>query len=309
MDIRQLRYFVALAEELHFGRAAARLHIAQPALSQQIRTLERELGMQLFERTNRRVFLTDAGARLLTEATAVIARFDEAVANMQRVRVGELGTLRIGLFPGPLGQLLPGILAELRRRSPEVDVATRYLPAHEQVTAVLDGRLDLALVPSLPPSRSAAPLVEKVIDRQPLGVAVPAGHALARKRRLEPRDLAGLPLVWMARASDPSVYDAVLAALTAAGVRPRSLLESSTPESSLSIVAAGLAVSVKTEREVARARAAGEQVVWKPLMGFEVELATVAAWHPRHVTAALRSLLEVLDQHVVHHTTALVTDR
>ena len=156
MDIRQLRYFVALAEELHFHRAAARLHIAQPALSQQIRSLERELGLQLLERTNRRVSLTDAGARLLTEATAVVARFDEAVANMQRVRAGEVGTLRIGIFPGPLRQLLPGILAELRSRSPDIDVATRYLPALDQVTAVLEGRLDLALLPSLFASRHAS---------------------------------------------------------------------------------------------------------------------------------------------------------
>ena len=166
MDIRQLRYFVALAEELHFHRAAARLHIAQPALSQQIRSLERELGLQLLERTNRRVSLTDAGARLLTEATAVVARFDEAVANMQRVRAGEVGTLRIGIFPGPLRQLLPGILAELRSRGPDIDVATRYLPALDQVTAVLEGRLDLALLPSLFASRTPAPLAEKVIDRR-----------------------------------------------------------------------------------------------------------------------------------------------
>ena len=308
MDIRQLRYFVALAEELHFRRAAARLHIAQPALSQQIRSLERELGLQLLERTNRRVSLTDAGARLLTEATAVIARFEEAVVNMQRVRAGELGTLRVGVFPGPLRQLLPAILAELRRRNPDVDVATRYLPTLDQLTAVLEGRLDLALLPSLSPSRSPAPLVEKVIDRQPLGVAVPAAHALAKKRRLEPRDLEGLPLVWMARASETSVYDTVLATLTAAGVRPRSLLESSTPESSLSIVAAGLGVSVKTDGEVAQARAAGEQVVWKRLMGFELELVTVAVWHPHRVTAALRSLLEVLDRHVGEKPVASVAD-
>ncbi len=304
MDIRQLRYFAALAEELHFHRAAARLHIAQPALSQQIRSLEHELGLQLFERTNRRVALTDAGAHLLTEAAAVIARFEEAVETMQRVRAGELGTLRIGVFPGPLGRLLPEILAELRRRNAEVEVATRYLPARDQVTAVLEGRLDLALLPSLSAPHTPAPLVGKVIDRRPLGVAVPAGHALAKKRRLAPRDLDGLPLVWMARASDPSVYDAVLAALTAAGVRPRSLLESSTPESSLSIVAAGLGVSVKTEAEVVQARAAAEEVVWKPLAGFEVKLLTVAAWHPDRVTAALSSLLEVLDRYVIDHATA-----
>jgi DNA-binding transcriptional LysR family regulator len=99
MDVRQLRYFVAVAEELHFGRAAALLHIAQPALSQQIRILESELGLQLLERTNRGVVLTDAGARLVAEARSVLARFDEAVEAMRRVREGFVGSLRVGCSP------------------------------------------------------------------------------------------------------------------------------------------------------------------------------------------------------------------
>jgi DNA-binding transcriptional LysR family regulator len=226
---------------------------------------------------------------------------------MRRVRAGELGTLRVGVFPGPLRLLLPELLAELRRRSPDVDVATRYLSAADQVTAVLERRLDLALMPSLLSSRAPPPLREKVIDRQPLGIAVAARHPLAKKRRLGARELGGLPFVWMARASDPEVYDAILAALTAAGVRPRSLLESSSPESSLSIVAADLGMSVKTKTEVAQARAGGEEVVWKPLAGFELELLTIAAWDPQRVTPQLRSLLSVLDEHLAR-TPVPVTD-
>src|SRR6476620_2478806 len=111
-----MRYFVALAEELHFGRAAERLHVAQPALSQQIRGLERELGVRLVERTSRGATLTDAGARFLAEASAVVTRFDAAVATMARVRDGELGTLRIGVFPGPVSSFLPRALTELRGR-------------------------------------------------------------------------------------------------------------------------------------------------------------------------------------------------
>ena len=295
MDVRHLRYFVALAEDLHFSRAAARLHIAQPALSQQIRILERELGLQLLERTNRGVALTDAGARLVTEARSVLTRFDEAVETMRRVRDGTVGSLRLGVFPGPLRTLLPPVLVELRRQRPDVDVETRLIAPREQPTALLDAQLDLALMPSLGEACVAPPLAEKVVSRELLGIAIPAAHPLAHKPHLDASDLAGLPFVFMARDSGPDVYDTVLAALRVAGVHPRSMLESSTPESSLSVVAAGLAASVKTRSEVAAARAGGERVVWKTLSNFELELVIVAAWDTRRMTAALRVLLGLLD--------------
>jgi len=283
VDVRQLRYFVAVAEELHFGRAASRLHIAQPALSQQIRILERELGVQLLERSHRSVALTDAGARLVVEARSVLARFD-----------GSVGSLRVGVFPGPLRTVLPPVLVELRRRRPDVEVETRFV--QEQPAALLDGRLDLALMPSFGQMGVVPPLAEKVVGRERLGIAVPAAHSLARKQLLGATDLAGLPFVFMARESGPDVYDTVLAALRTAGVRPRSMLESSTPESSLSIVAAGLAASVKTRSEVAAAHAAGDRVVWRPLSNFDLELSIVAAWDTRRVTAPLGLLLELLDK-------------
>jgi DNA-binding transcriptional LysR family regulator len=294
VDVRQLRYFVAVAEELHFGRAASRLHIAQPALSQQIRILERELGVQLLERSHRSVALTDAGARLVVEARSVLARFDEAVEVMGRVRDGSVGSLRVGVFPGPLRTVLPPVLVELRRRRPDVEVETRFV--QEQPAALLDGRLDLALMPSFGQMGVVPPLAEKVVGRERLGIAVPAAHSLARKQLLGATDLAGLPFVFMARESGPDVYDTVLAALRTAGVRPRSMLESSTPESSLSIVAAGLAASVKTRSEVAAAHAAGDRVVWRPLSNFDLELSIVAAWDTRRVTALLGLLLELLDK-------------
>jgi DNA-binding transcriptional LysR family regulator len=295
VDVRQLRYFVAVAEELHFGRAAERLHIAQPALSQQIKILERELGVELLERTSRGVTLNDAGSRLLTEARSVLARFDETVETMRRVKEGTLGSLRVGVFPGPLRTLLPPVLLELRRQRPDLNVETRFVPPYEQPTALLDAQLDLALMPSLGESRVALPLAEKVVHREALGIAIAATEPLARRRSLAAEDLAGLPFVFMARESEPQVYDTVLAALRAAGVQPRSLLESSTPESSLSIVAVGLAASVKTKSEVASARAAGEAVLWKPLSGFGLELSILAAWDTGRVTPGLRLLLDLLD--------------
>src|SRR5919205_2696357 len=147
MELRHLRYFLAVADELHFGRAAARLHIAQPALSQQVRALEAELGVQLLERGARGVTLTDAGARLREEALAVVARFDAAVATMARVRDGSIGVVRVGVFSGPVRLRLAAVLGELRRVHPGLEILTVQMSARAQEAALRDGGLEIALLP------------------------------------------------------------------------------------------------------------------------------------------------------------------
>jgi DNA-binding transcriptional LysR family regulator len=296
MDVRQLRYFVALAEELHFGRAAARLHIAQPALSQQIRSLEDELGLLLFERSSRGVALTFAGMRLEREARSVLRRFDEAAAVMRRIKSGELDAVRIGVFPGPLRPVLPPVLAELRRQRPEIEVETRSIASPEQPAAIVDGVLDVAVMPSLGNIEIAPPLAYKTVARERLGIAISEAHPSAPKLELDAGDLLNMPFVMLSRATDPDIYDSLLAALRAAGVEPRSTLEATSPESSLSIVAAGLAVSVKAESEVEAARSVGEAVVWRPLARLELELALLAVWNADRERAAVRLLLDLFDK-------------
>jgi DNA-binding transcriptional LysR family regulator len=288
VDVRQLRYFIAVAEELHFGRAAARLHVAQPALSQQIAGLERELGVQLLERTNRRVLLTDAGDRLLAEARAVVARFDAAVTTMTRVRDGELATLRVGVFPGPVSLRLPHALAALKERYPDVEVQTLSPPVTTQEAAVADGALDLAFLPWHP----SANLCTQLVAREPIGLALPSDHPLAHADAIAATELSRLAVVWMARDAAPQVFDTLMTKLEAAGGRPRTLLESATPEASLSIVAAGLAASLKTESEVIASASAG-RLVWRPLADVELETVTVAAWAPqaREPVVALADLV------------------
>jgi DNA-binding transcriptional LysR family regulator len=290
VDVRQLRYFLAVADELHFGRAAARLHIAQPALSQQVRALEAELGLQLLERGARGVTLTDAGAQLHQEALAVVARFDAAVATMARVRDGSIGAVRVGVFSGPVRLRLAAVLGELRRVHPGLEILTVHMPARAQEAALRDGGLEIALLPWEP----APPLHGRVLERQPLGIALPAGHPLAARGSVTPADLRSLALVWMGRSSDPDLYDAIVRKLDAAGGRPASLLEAATPESSLSIVAAGVAASLKTREEVEVAVAAGERIIWMPLAGVDLEIATVAAWNPARISRACDAILEVL---------------
>jgi DNA-binding transcriptional LysR family regulator len=146
MQLRHLRYFVAVAEELHFGRAAARVHGAQPALSRQIRSLEEEMGLRLFERDRRRVALTAAGVAFLDEARFLLGHVERAVAAARRAERGELGLLRIGYVPAVVGTGLPEIVRAFRQRFPGVDVRLQEMNPALQVEGLLGKRVDVGFV-------------------------------------------------------------------------------------------------------------------------------------------------------------------
>ncbi|MEU5537991.1 LysR substrate-binding domain-containing protein [Streptomyces sp. NPDC020362] len=211
MELRQLTYFVAVAEELHFGRAAERLHIVQSAVSQQIQRLERELGAELFDRSPRRVRLTAAGERLLPEARAVLAAADKA-----RTAVAEPAGLRIGTSTG-LGAHLDRVLAAFAERAPDVPVDLVSLPVSERLARVAAGRLDAAFVRSAepPPGVRVLPLWP-----DPLVAALPAVHPLAGRPDIDLADLAGLPLALTPRRNNPALVDLVVGACHAAGFEP-----------------------------------------------------------------------------------------
>ncbi|MEU0822577.1 LysR family transcriptional regulator [Streptomyces mirabilis] len=200
MELRQLVYFVTVAEELHFGRAAERLHIVQSAVSQQIRRLERELGAELFDRSPRHVRLTGAGERLLPEARTVLAAVDRA-----RAAVAPAEVLRLGTSTG-LGAHLDRVLAGFAERKPAVQVELVSLPAQERLARVVDGRLDAAFV------RGAEPLAGvRVLPlwSDPLVAALPAGHPLAARDGIDLAELAALPLSITARRTNPTLVDLV----------------------------------------------------------------------------------------------------
>jgi DNA-binding transcriptional LysR family regulator len=211
MELRQLSYFVAVAEELHFGRAAERLHIVQSAVSQQIQRLERELGAELFDRSPRRVRLTGAGERLLPEARAVLAAAEKA-----RAAVAAPAGLRLGTSTG-LGAHLDRVLAAFAERAPEVPVELVSLPAEERLNRVAAGRLDAAFVRSAEPPAGVRVLP---LWPDPLVAALPATHPLARQGEIDLADLAGLPLALTARRNNPALVDLVLGACRAAGFEP-----------------------------------------------------------------------------------------
>lgn len=216
VELRQLAYFVAVADEGGFGRAAERLSIVQSAVSQQVRRLERELGVPLFDRTTRRVRLTGAGERLLPEARAVLAAARRTRQVAADLRAGTEGVLRLGVVHGP-GDRVYRTLNELASVAPGLQVRPRRLPLPARLAAVRAGELDAALVRAL----TDAPGLELLpIWEDPLHVALPAGHPLARSSVLRLEDLADLPLRLAAREDNPPFHDLVSDACRAAGAAP-----------------------------------------------------------------------------------------
>ncbi len=242
MELRHLRYAVALADELHFARAAARLHIAQPPLSQQIKALETELGVRLFDRTSRRVGLTDAGAAFIAEARRTLASADQAIEAARRAARAETGRLAVGYVSSASYELLPAVLRAFRRRAPDVLLVLEEMNSSEQSRGVLAGTLDLGFVRRPPPTDRR--LADTVVRREPIVVAVPRDHALAAARAIRLRELAAEPFVIFPARPRPSWADVALDLCRGAGFEPRVVQEAVEMVSALSLVAAGIGIAL-----------------------------------------------------------------
>jgi DNA-binding transcriptional LysR family regulator len=290
MDLRQLRCFLAVAEELHFGRAAARLHIAGPAVSQTIRSLEQDLGLTLFERTNRRVALTAAGQVLRTEAQAVIDRFDAAQAAMARLRTGDIGQVRIGAVPALPPRLIPSLLARFAAKAPGVEVVVRAIPPARAAHDLLETTdVDVVLIRG----EVSTPGVDAcVVATEPVGVALPGSHALAAKPAITASDLTDIPLIAFARDGDATQHDRIFSGLAAAGLANPKIVHESHPgavEASLRLVEAGVGLSLKLQSEVEAFDS--PVIVWRPLADVELDVLVTAAWRRERATPALERLL------------------
>jgi DNA-binding transcriptional LysR family regulator len=216
VEVRQLRYFVAVAEELHFGRAADRLHVAQPAVSQQVGRLERELGVRLLERTSRRVALTGDGRRLLDEARAALSAVDRVRAVAADLAAGRAGVLRVGTTPGT-GPRLYRAAAKLRADVPDLALTLVDGTIAAHVAALRAGELDIALVRGAVGARD---LQAREVWRDPLQVLLPSAHPAARAPAVPITALADLTLRLPDRGSDPALQDALQTACRAAGIVP-----------------------------------------------------------------------------------------
>ena len=261
MELRHLRYFVAVAEELHFRRAATRLRVAQPPLSRQIRDLERELGTDLFLRDKRRVQLTHAGRAFLPEARLVMAQTERAKRAAQRASQGEVGRLRVGFVEAATySGLLPTVLRFFRKHMPEVGLELLELSSYQQTEALRDGRIEMGIMHSPPPDADRWLKVERVL-RDPLVAALPRGHALAKRRSLS------LPA--------PALYDRIIAACREAGFSPAVVQEAAQMQTIVALVAAGMGVAL-VPGSIAQLRRPG--AVYRPVHDLAVDMGMWAVW-------------------------------
>lgn len=290
--LRLLECFVAVAEERHFGRAAARLHMAQPPLSQQIRRLEAEIGVELFVRTTRRVDLTAAGALYLGHARSILAAVDAAADEARRAAAGIVGHLAIGCVGSATYSLLPALARALTAQLPDVDVSFRgEMLASEQVDALREGSIDIAL---LRPPVTDGGLSVSLLRRDRLILAVPAGHALAGRERISVEDLEGVDLIVHSAGRRYAMYDVVRRLCSEAGFTPTIRHEVGETSTLITLVAGGLGVAVVPDPVRALAL---DGVVHVPLAGAagSVELA-VAHRTDRtepHLVRALTVMREV----------------
>jgi DNA-binding transcriptional LysR family regulator len=292
VDLRHLRCFVAVAEELHFGRAAQRLHIAQPAVSQTIAGLERELGLTLFERTNRRVLLTDGARALLPDARAVLERAAVFAEAAQGLRSGAVGRVTIGVSPALPPRVLTDVLAIARAEAPDVRVVAKSLTRPDAGAALVDSQFDLVLARG---AVSEAGVASILVASETVGLALPADHPLAALDAVPASALNGEPLATFPRTSDPATFDRIFGTLRAAGLTDVGELHESpvgAVEASLRLVAAGEALSLKLPSEVESF--ADPRIAWRPLADVHLDVHVHVAWRFDMVGPAARRVVNAL---------------
>ncbi|MFO7178250.1 MAG: LysR family transcriptional regulator [Pseudomonadota bacterium] len=286
MELRHLRYFAAVAEERHFGRAAARLGIAQPPLSKQVQDLERELGFELFDRSRRPIELTAAGETLLEHARAALHAVEAGVHEARRAAEGRRGRISVG-YPSSLAYCgLTDILRAFRKQAPDVTIRTQPLPSGGQIEGLLRGELHVGFVrgPLHEPS-----LVSEVVRRERLMLALPPDHPLTARKRLALRDVSREPFVFFPRDRGPAFFDFLVGFCRNAGFSPKVVQEASQVDV-LSLVAAGFGVSIVPDsvREIRR-----DDIVLRPLLDSPVsELRLV--WHRDNRSPAVARFIEVV---------------
>jgi DNA-binding transcriptional LysR family regulator len=292
LELRQLRYFVTVAEELHFGRAAERLHMTQPPLSQTIATLEEMLGAPLFLRNRRQVELTPAGAALLPEARRLLLEAAELPELVRRAAAGESGRLSLAFITSADYSVLPPLLRRYRAAYPGVHTALREATSDVQVEELLHGRIDAGLlIPPLPDKARATLDYMRVLE-EPLILCAPTGlDALRGGAPVRLQDLPPLPLVIFPRPISPALHDAILSCFRAAGVTPVIGQEAIQMQTIVSLVSGGMGMALVPE-SVSNLMRPG--VEYRALADPTPLVETGLAWRRDNDSPVLRGFLELL---------------
>lgn len=241
IELRHLRYFIAVAEELHFGRAAERLHMAQPPLSQQIRQLEEQLGFQLFYRTKRSVELTEAGQVFLKESRKLFNQLAQAIEAGRQVSRGEKGQIVIGFISSAAYNVLPVILRSFRSQVPGVRLELHEMPTTEQLDWLREGKIDVGL---LRPPVEDKTLNLMTIVREPMVVAFPENHPFIEQDQIALSSLVNEDFILFPRLLSPRAYDQIISLCQQAGFSPNVVQEAMQMQTIVSLVAGGIGVAI-----------------------------------------------------------------
>ncbi len=290
MELRQLHYFLAVAEELNFGRAAQRLNIAQPPLSRQIRQLEQELGVQLFHRTSRRVELTEVGNVFLEEARRILKQVEQSIQVTQRASQGEIGRLSVAFEGSSAYDIIPTALKTYRERFPDVELVVLSMTTEKQVEALHEDRIQVGFV--VPPLQGQVQdLFVEAVLQEPLVLALPEDHPLAAQSKVKVRSLANEAFIMGQRNSGCGLYDQVIAACRRAGFSPNVTQEVNEMQVLLGLVAADLGVAILSGSAKQFQRSG---VVYRELQPASSEVALASAWRKDSQSSVLQAFLEVI---------------
>jgi DNA-binding transcriptional LysR family regulator len=285
IDLRQLRYFVAVAEELHFGRAAQRLGMAQPPLTQQIQKLERALGYRVFTRDSRKTTLTEAGTVLLEEARRLLREVEQVIDHTRRAGRGETGQLTLGTPPSVMLTRLPAVIRKYRERFPAVRFILREMSTSAIAASLLAGTLDIGFLREVD---ACGTLPLEAVLREAVVAVLPAAHLLATAPRLRLRQLSREPFVLFPPQVGAGFYDKLISFCVAAGFTPRIVQEATQWQSVVTFVETGLGVSIAPAC-VRKFRWKG--VVFRPLAGLETTVSL--CWQNARESAAIAAFLKL----------------
>ncbi|RYZ05603.1 MAG: LysR family transcriptional regulator [Myxococcales bacterium] len=296
MELRHVRTFLALAEELHFGRAARKLRVAQSAVSQTLRALEEEVGVTLLERSKRKVSLTPAGAQYLEHARAALAQLEQGAAAALSAASGEVGDLRLSFTLMSALTVLPRVVTRFKRHYPRVRVTITPGGSTEQLEAIAQERCDVGFMAF---KRDVQPLETLVVARAALVAVLPSRHPLSKRSRVELGELAGESFIFLKQQSEPQVHEHFRAHCVRAGFEPRFVMEVEHVEALLAFVAAGFGVSCVPDF-VQQLRFHGVKTV--PL-ALEARGGISAVWHPKRLSPTAAQFLELLRAELAHRET------
>jgi DNA-binding transcriptional LysR family regulator len=242
MELRQIRSFLSVAETLHFGRSAELVHLSQPALSLQIRALEDEVGVRLFERNRRKTVLTAAGLAFRKDAAAAVSQLDQAIRQARLAAKGKLGLLRIGFISTAGSEIVPNIIRKFKESNPEVELSVRNILTTDQIHMLASGSLDIGFLRL--PIGEHPELDVVAVHREPFVLVVPLSHELAKRKRVRLRDVSGQDFVMYERTYAPGFHDLIFGVLRDAGIVPNICQTAGQMPTLISLVDSGMGISI-----------------------------------------------------------------